>query len=224
MSEQFGTSVLKPESLEGFVQAYEVLTSAIAEEDDSFVREVCEPVFADHLLSAMSDLKKKGLRLVKVVPESGRRAFSLNFNGMSVHAFQPFDRRLRQKTMNLKTPALDLNVGIQVIGDSTFRHMAVLALTVEIDTNVFLKLVARSDSSKTEVVSTAETLQSHRVEFAIPKTDFMKDFDFKSLLGVQMAAASPGETLGKLFASEKYEWFIHDIDDFMKSKELIASN
>jgi hypothetical protein len=219
ISEQFKSSFLKPSAANGFIKAYEELTSAIAEEDDEFVRQVCEPALADHLLSAMTDIKKKGLRLVKAVPASGNRVFNLNYNKVSIHAFQPFERSKQDKTMSLKTPAVEMFVNfVGATKGLDYRTLAFITFVVEIDTNVQLKLVSRTPAQETEVPNRFDALQTHRIEFAIPKDDFLKGRNIMSLLSLQMKNQPPGEMWGDMFASGSYQWYIYDMDDFMRSK------
>lgn len=225
ISEQFASSILKPTAAEGFVQAYEVLTSAIAEEDDVFIRDVCEPVLADKLLAAMSDLKQKGLRLVKSVPASNKRTFSVNYNMVAIHGFQPLDRREQGKATPLVTPIIEMHINMDgLTKGKDVRHKAFIALVVEFDTNVHLKLVNRAAGQDAEDPTSLESLQTHRVEFAIARDDFLKNMDLSGLMSMQMSSKAPAEALGRMFAGENYQWLVYDIDDFMRSKQMMNSN
>lgn len=219
----FASSLLRESAAEGFVQAYDVLTSALAEEDDAFLRSVCEPVLADKLLAALADTKKKGLRLVKVVPPNNQKVFKVNYNVLSIHAFQPFDRNKQGKEMPMKTPAIEMYLNMDGMKNLELTNMALLTVVVEFDTDVRLKLVNRELGQAAETHSLVHNLETHRIEFAISREDFMKNMDFKSLVNFQ-GGNGFSDIFGKMFAGEKYEWFIYDIDDFMRSKALMNSN
>lgn len=220
---EFGTSLLKPSASQGFVQAYDALADALAEEDDVFIREICEPVLADNLLSALTEAKKKGLRLVKSLPSSREKSFTVNYNRLALHAFQPFDRKLHSKVMPMKTPILELFVNLEGITKTELSNLAILTVAVEFDTNVRLQLVNRQEGQQTEITSNLPRLETHRIEFAIPRTDFMKNMDFKSLVNFQ-SGATMSEVFSKLLAGDKYDWFVYDVDDFMRAKALVNSN
>ena len=220
---EFGTSILKESAAQGFVQAYDALADAIAEEDDVFIREVCEPVLADNLLSTLTETKKKGLRLVKTLPASREKSFTVHYNKLAIHAFQPFDRKLQTKAMPMKTPLLEFFLNLEGLTKKDQANLAVMTVTVEFDTNVRLQLVNRKDGQPTEITCSLSGLETHRLEFAIPRKDFMQNVDFKSLVNFQ-SGATMRDVFSKLLAGDKYDWFVYDIDDFMRAKTLVNSN
>ena len=111
ISNILSTSMLKPGSSEGFANAYETLLSAIVEEDYEFIRSVCEPILVNHLLSAITDLKSRDLKLIKIIPTNDR-VFNINFNLLRIDFFQPFDRSKQTKGTKVGSPPFETTIDV----------------------------------------------------------------------------------------------------------------
>ena len=222
--------LLKEGTARGFVDAYNALLDAIVDEDDVFIRDVCEPELADALISGLAVIKDKSMRLIKVIPESEEK-FDLSYNRFVTFVNQPFERKEQIKKefmesgpsfMQLRVKLPNLSSKFRVDSKGNFQIPILFSVVVEFNTNVYLKIVPRTgeDQSTTEVII-PQLPQIHRIEFVVPDKINLSLSEFAGNFEKIKSAKTFSEALN-LFISDNYEWFINDVDDFMKIKAEIA--
>lgn len=223
----FFSSILREGTTKGFVKAYSTLLDAIVEEDDEFIRSICEPSLATSLLSAMGEIKKAGKRLVKVMPE-GQPNIEVTYTKSCIELNQIFDRA------NQSPPGIVSNDSdfMEIRGSmSTLKPRSgftgvvlpfILSVTAEFNTPIHLKVSERvSGDDKLEEVIVPWSNQIHRLTFSIAQVTniSLSDLLIKiSPLWIKSKGGVEGTVISDILLGEsKYEWRIYDIDDYMKT-------